>query len=256
MKIFPSIYNVTFSAAAVLLLSGFSSVHVADIETAVIEKDFKAAKQLATDYIAQNPKGEDVDQARYYLGLSKLYLKEYAAARAILEALVTNLTAGRWKDNAALGIIDSFYMEGHYQVALEKAQTLLKEKKDSEILSLIYLKIARANMRLARWKEARVYLDKIAKTFPDSLESHAAKQLLEEKQFFAVQVGSFLDRGRADTLVQKLLNQNEYAYIVETIDKSGAKFYRVRVGQLSRLEEAEKLDQKLSENGYPTRIYP
>ena len=256
MKKFSAINNFTQCVLIIFLLSGFSSNQVSDIEKAVIQKDFKAAEKLAQDYIAQNPKDKEVDHARYYLGLSKLYLNEYAAAREIFEALAQHASDERWSDNAALGIVDSFYMAGNYPAAIDNAQALLKEKKDSEILSLIYLKIARANLRLARWGEARIYLQKIVKDFPNSLEVHSAKQLLEEKQFFAVQVGSFLDRSRADGIAERLRNENEYVYIVETIDKSGAKFYRVRVGQLTRLDAAEKLDQKLSQAGYPTRIYP
>ena len=50
--------------------------------------------------------------------------------------------------------------------------------------------------------------------------------------------------------------KGEYVYIVETTDSSGRQFYRVRVGQLSVLEEANKLSQKLSESGYPAQVYP
>ena len=113
----------------IFLLSGFSSIRVSDIETAVIDKDFKAAEQLAKDYIAQNPDDKEVDQARYYLGLSKLYLNEYPAAREIFETLIAHASDERLKDNAALGIVDSFYMEGNYKGAIDKARALLKEKK-------------------------------------------------------------------------------------------------------------------------------
>ena len=61
---------------------------------------------------------------------------------------------------------------------------------------------------------------------------------------------------KAEGLVQELKSRGEYAYIVETIDHAQKKFYRVRIGQLSTLEEAEGLKVKLAQFGYPARIYP
>ncbi len=57
-------------------------------------------------------------------------------------------------------------------------------------------------------------------------------------------------------MTSELQQKGEYAYIVETVDPQGRKFYRVRVGQLVLLDEAQKLKSKLSKAGYPTEIYP
>jgi hypothetical protein len=54
----------------------------------------------------------------------------------------------------------------------------------------------------------------------------------------------------------ELKSKKEYAYIVETMDRHKRKFYRVRVGQLILLDEAQKLKSRLSKLGYPTKIYP
>ncbi len=101
-----------------------------------------------------------------------------------------------------------------------------------------------------------VLLKKITKRFPESLEAHVAKQFLNEKQYFAVQVGAFIERNRAEKLITELQEKGEYAYIVETIDQQKRKFYRVRVGQIALMDEAQKLKLKLSEAGYPSEIYP
>ena len=147
-------------------------------------------------------------------------------------------------------------MDGKYPGALKVAEELYAKSPHSEFLSLIYLKLARANLKLGRWQKAKEYLQKITNEFPQSLEAHTAKQLLEEKQYFAVQVGAFLDRGRAEKLVSELKEKGEYAYTVETIDREGKKFYRVRVGKLALLDDAQTLESKLAQLGYPTRIYP
>ncbi len=244
------------AAAACLAFAGLASASLEDVETAIIEKDYQRAHDLSQELLTQQPSSAQAPEAKYYLGLSELRMDRYADARKIFHDLLKESKDHRLQDKAHLGIIDSLYMEGQYEVALLEAQSLLKASPRSEFLSLIYLKMARANLKLARWDKAREYLNKIVGEFPESLERHVAKQLLEEKQYFAVQVGAFLDQQRAQTLTEELKQKDQYAYIVETIDAEGKKFYRVRVGQFAVLSEARNLMSQLSQSGYPTLIYP
>ena len=123
-------------------------------------------------------------------------------------------------------------------------------------MSLIYLKTARIHLKLTQWKEAKEYLQKVINEFPQSLEAPIAQKLMEEKEFFTVQVGSFLDRDKAMQLMEQLKAKGQYAYIVETATSDNKKYYRVRVGQMTSLSNAQSLETKLSHLGYPTLIYP
>jgi len=239
-----------------LFLCGFKPAGIDDIQTAVIKKDFKKAKQLAAEYIAGNPAAGQKGEALYYLGLSELYLGDHRQARDTFQQALTLRPEGALDSKINFGIIDSYLLAGDYQTALDLSMDMVKGTKNSEYTSLLYLKIARANLRLRQWQEAQDYLNRIIHTFPQSPEFHRAKQLLEEKQYFAVQVGSFLEQEKALTLVEELQDKKEYAYIVETTDKDGRKFYRVRVGQFSDLDQAQDMKRKLTRLGYPTRIYP
>ncbi len=241
---------------SLLFLYGFSDTALTEIETAIIEKDYQKAKDLAQGYLDQSPSQGKREHALYYLGLSQLWLQEYAQARDAFRHLLKYSSDKKIKDKARLGMIDSFYMQEKYSEALQEAEETLKASPKSEYLSLIYLKIARSNLKLTQWDKAKEYLRKIADQFPNSPETHIAKQLLEEEQYFAVQLGAFLDRQRAENLLGDLKKMEEYAYIIETTDKEGRKFYRVRVGQLSTLNEAQELKSRLSQLGYPTQIYP
>ena len=112
-------------------------------------------------------------------------------------------------------------------------------------------------MKLAKWSEAKDYLNRVASLFPNSFEGAIAKQLLEEPQYFSVQVGAFKDRSGAEALATELKQKNEYAYTIETVDSQNTKFYRVRVGHLTLLDDAQKLKSELSTKGYPTtQIFP
>ncbi len=239
-----------------LFLCGFSSIGLSDIATAIIQKDFAKAKSLSEEFIKSNPPKEKEDKAYYYLALSQLNLDQYDLSRKTFLKLIKRAPEKSLEDKAYLGIIDAYYIEENYFAALAQVEKLLKHKPQPEMLSLVYLKTARAHFKLSHWDKAEEYLKKIINEFPDGLENHLAKQLLEEKQYFAVQVGAFIDRERAERLMQELQSKGEYSYIVETIDQTDKKFYRVRVGQLVTLNEAEKLKQRLSSLGYPTQIYP
>jgi tetratricopeptide (TPR) repeat protein len=239
------------------LLPSMSWADFSDIETAILNQDYASVEQLAQEFLTQEkqPK-EEAFRARYYLGLSYIRLGRFEEAQNLFKNLVLQKTDNKWRDQAYLGYFDSLYMDGRYEEALKMVKKLFSESPHSEFLSLAYLKAARANLKLTRWNDAADYLKKIVHRFPQSLEAYTAKQLLEEKQYFAVQVGAFLEQSRAQKLVEELNKKNEYAYVVETTDKDNRKFFRVRVGQMTKLEDAKELQSKLSHQGYPTQIYP
>jgi len=248
--------NLGIIFLAAFCLYGFSDISLKDIETAIIKEEYQQAKQLAQQLLSGELADDQKNEARYYLGLCELRLGQYAQSREIFTDLAKKNADKTLRDKAHLGLFDAYYLDEQYEQAYSITQRLLEISPGSEFLSLIYLKCARASLKLAMWDEARVCLNKIIDRFPDSLEAHAAKQFLNEKQYFAVQVGSFIERKRAENLTSELQQKGEYAYIVETVDRQDRRFYRVRVGQLALLDEAQKLKSELSKAGYPTEIYP
>lgn len=250
--------QIHYAVLVVILLSlcGFSDISIKDVETAVINQDFEQAKNIAIQLLSDESIRSQHNEISYYLGLCDLRLGRYEQARKVFVKLTKLKRDDNLRDKAYLGIFDTYYTDGQYTNALSSINRLLKVSPESEFLSLIYLKLGRANLRLAHWYEARKYLEKILTDYPNSMEVHVAGQLLNEKQYFAVQVGAFMDRQRAEKLTDELQKKGEYAYVVETIDQQSRTFYRVRVGQLVLLEKAQKLKIKLSKEGYPTQIYP
>ena len=227
-----------------------------DIQTAIIGEDFSRAEKLAREFIAGSAPEPQRQEALYYLGLSQLQVGRHAEAYDTFRRLLNSLPERRLRDKAYIGTIDALYFQGAYDEAAKVADTLLERSPRSEFLTLIYLKAARANLKLARWQKAQIFLRKIQREFPESFEASIARQLLEEEQFFTVQVGAFLDPSKAEELMQTLDSRGEYAYIVKTTDRFGQVFYRVRVGRLTTLRDAENLKARLSQLGYPALIYP
>jgi len=73
--------------------------------------------------------------------------------------------------------------------------------------------------------------------------------------FYTVQVGSFINFTNARNLRDKLTSKGYDAYLQEA-DTSGTKAYRVKVGRLKSRPEVTQLANKLSSEGYPTKILP
>ena len=245
-----------FLCLMVIASSSLAYAALPDIETAVMNKEYAKVRELASNIIKDSNNPLERAEAQYYYGLAELRLGQYAEARSAFQSVMDARPAQDIYDKAALGLTEGFYTAGFYTDALDTANYLFKKSPHSSFLSLIYLKIAGADLKLMRWEDANTYLKKIINEFPQSPEAPIAKQLVEEKQYFAVQVGSFLDRGRALTLIDDLKGRGQYAYVVETNATNGQKYYRVRVGQMSSLADAQDLKKRLDKLGYPTLIYP
>ncbi len=247
---------VFFVILGFLFAAQVAAASLEEIKTAVLQEDFARVKVLSQEDLASKSLAGKQEEVLYYLALSELYTGEPNAARGRFQRIVDSTKNMDLYDQACIGVINSYYLTGFYREALKRAQQLLAQRPESNYLSLVYLKIARVNLKLQHWEPAQRFLKKVMNDFPDSLEAYTAKQLLEEKQFFTVQLGAFLAQDKALGLVEALRLKGHYGYIVETEDKAGKKFYRVRVGEVGSLDAAEKLKEKLSALGYPALIYP
>ncbi len=246
----------SLSLMAGLLVGNIGCADIGDIEAAVMDKDYVAVKELATTVLKSTADKTKRIEAEYYLGLAQLRLGQYAQARKAFQMVMEATSDKDFYDKAAVGMLEGLVLAGFYKDALKEGERLLKRSPNSPFLSVVYLKMARTNLKMMQWSKANEYLNKILTEFPDSLEAPLAKQLMEEKEYFTVQVGSFTDKGRAVALSNELKISGHYAYIVEMLSPEGSKFYRVRVGQMTSLPDAKNLEKRLAQLGYPTLIYP
>lgn len=229
---------------------------IADVEAAVMDKDYAQGLALSSAILKQTSDQKMRINVEYYFGLCQLRLGKYAEARTAFAMVMSASLTQDLYEKAALGLIEGLYMGAFYNDALKEGKRLLSRNPNSPSKSLIYLKIARADLKLMKWEDAKQTLNKLIKEYPKSFEAPIAKGLLEEKEFFAVQIGAFQDKDKAMHLVDDLKAKAQYAYIVEIKSADGKKFYRVRVGQMSSLDQAQNVQSQLSHQGYPSLIYP
>lgn len=221
-----------------------------------MEKNYDQARYLSSKFLKKSKDPQQRIEAKYYIGLSQLRLGQYSQSRKAFHTVMQATADVDLYDKAAMGLVESYYLTGFYKDALKQGEALLRKHPNSQSKSLIYLKIGRTYLKMMEWQKARNYLQKIINEFPESLEAPIAKGLLDEKEYFSVQVGSFLEQQRAIKLSEELKEKDQYAYIVETTSPDGKTFFRVRVGQATSLNDAHNLESKLTRLGYPTLIYP
>ena len=250
-------YRFAFVSLFLSTLIAFPALaNIVEIERAFLEQDYPRAEVLAQEALKKSTSDSEA-QYQYYLGLSQLRLTKYGLAASALKDMVNDTSVpNELRDKAHLALIDAYFLAEKYDLAGRLADQFVSVSVNSDYLSTLYLKLARIRFKQAQFTEARLYLRKIVNEYPSSLDVYLAKQFLQEKMYFSVQVGSFRDRGRAKDLIQQLNAEGRTAYIFEVKDHLGQKYYRVRVGQLSYLDQAKGLQDQLAKQGYPTRIYP
>ncbi|MCX5681700.1 MAG: tetratricopeptide repeat protein, partial [Candidatus Omnitrophica bacterium] len=181
---------LNIAACILFLCAGSAFASLEEIKTAILKEDYQTAKTLSEAALAAKSLGAQEEEVLYYLALSQLYLGQIEKARGNFQKVVDSTKNMDLSDQATIGVISSYYLNGDYRASLKRSHQLLSERPNSNYLSLVYLKIARANLKLRNWEPARRFLLKVVTDFPDSLEAYTAKKLLEEKQFFTVQVGA------------------------------------------------------------------
>jgi tetratricopeptide (TPR) repeat protein len=230
---------------------------MADIERAIVMRQYEKVQMLSEQALQLNNLDRDMRlRIMYYLALSQIHRHDYKDARDVFQQVIDAAPDNQIYDQAYLGLFDAYYRDEYYEPAKLTIERMFRLRPESAFLSIMHLKAARVNLKLANWTQAKGHLMTIRSDFPNSFEADTARQLLEEKHYFSVQIGAFLERERAQSLVNELQNKDEYAYIIETRDRHDRRFFRVRVGQLTRIKEAQRLKNKLSRHGYPTQIVP
>lgn len=256
-----NLFNIVILIICIPFLFGFSRDYLMEIEVALLNKDFASLNVSAITFLSscsekqENVKKQDCDLVEYYLALSYLYTGDYQKAKDILTSLKRIRNDADLEQKIYLGLMDTYFFQEDYQKALSLGDKFLEQWKSSAYLSLVYLKQAKVYLKLANWEKANMILKKITSGFPNSLEVEVANRLLEEKQYFAVQIGSFIERNSAEELVSDMRLKGYYAYIIESRGTKN-KFYRVRVGKLAMLSEAKLLRNKLMDKGYQCQICP
>ncbi len=246
----------------VLVTSNALALNLDKLKTLFLQGDYSLAIQEGERLLAGAPAQDpELDLLYYFLGLSYLKAENYLRASDIFEIILEEFPHTLLKEEVQLSLGDSYFLRENFTRARDYYQEIINKNPNTKYKAILYPRLSQAGFKEGNAQTAKEYLDKIKSDFPQGLESVTKEDIcsfpdVKAGAYYSVQVGSFSKSANARNLTQKLISEGYSAYTQEISILSGAKTFRVRVGKLPRLEEAQRLAKELTRKGYPTKICP
>jgi tetratricopeptide (TPR) repeat protein len=241
------------------LVIGNYNVYALDIDKVKVyflNGDYKSAILEGEKILANTDSTPESDELYYVLGLCYLKDGNYLRASDIFEIIIKEFDDSAFKEEAKLGLGDTYFLRAYYDEAQIYYKELLGSNPKTKLKPAIYYRLSQALLKEGDTEGAKKYLDELKKDFPGNLEAGINNDLYSLTDiYYTVQVGSFTKPINAKNFCNKLINEGYDAYIEES-GINEKKIYRLRVGKLKLRKEAEQLKNKLSSKGYPTKIFP
>ncbi|MFA5145684.1 MAG: SPOR domain-containing protein [Candidatus Omnitrophota bacterium] len=223
----------------------------------ILEGDYKSAISEGERLLAQDVSS---DELYYILGISYLKDGNFLRASDIFEIILREFKGSAFSDEAKLGLGDTYFLRGDFVKAEGYYKDLINSNPHTRLKAQAYYRLSQAGYKSGNTQQGQEYLDKLKQDFPLNIESSLNKDLCliadsPSAAYYTIQVGSFANITNARNLTEKLIQKGYPAYMEESSSK-GQKSYRVRVGKSALLQEISVLENKLSREGYPTKICP
>jgi len=245
---------------SVILIMSAGNGYCLDIDKVKVHflsGDYKSAisegEKVLANYATHPP---DLDELYYILGLSYLKDGNYLRASDIFEIIIREFKESRFLEESRLGLGDAYFLKGDYEKAQGYYSGLINTNPRTKLKAQLYYRQSEIALKKGDTQAAKEYLDKLKADFSFSPEIKSDKELANLSDiYYAVQVGSFVNPVNSRNLRDKLIAKGYDAYLEEAFTAS-VKSYRVRVGKLKLRDDAAQLENKLSSEGYPTKICP
>lgn len=242
-------FGLTHNSYALDLGKIRADVSGGDYESAIKEGE-KILGSLSRDEYSRNN-----DELYYLLGLSYLKQGNYLRASDIFEIIIREFKDSNFKEDARLALADTYFLRGDYSEAQGRYKKLLDTGADTKLKAAIYYRLSQCAAKEGNSESAKGYLDKLKQEFPLSFETVINPDTTTLDFYYSVQIGSFSSQANARNLTEALLAKGYPAYLEETTSEDKP-VYRVRAGKFRLRQEAIDLGNKLSGDGYPTKICP
>ena len=197
---------------------------------------------------------QGADELNYLLGLSYLKQDKFEQAQDCFRRILSN-PVSKFKERAAMASADVYLIKGQFQDAEDIYNKLLEDNPNTILRAGILYRLSQSGYRKGDKQQFDGYLLKLKRDFPLSLELRSAKgiprsePLLNEIGEFSVQVGFFVKNLNAVNFKDKLLVMGYPAYV-----EGSSEGYRVKVGRFKTQAEALDAENKLSREGFSTKL--
>lgn len=245
---------VVFFCALVFCFEAFA-LNLETIKVYFLNNDYDNAIKEGEKLLAASGSAANIDELYYILGVSYLKDGNYLRASDIFEIILKEFKKSRFKEDAKLGLGDTYLLRGDIGRAEIEYNDILTTFSNAKLKAAVYYRLSQIELKKGNKEKASEYQSKIKQEYPLSPEVNMDKLLVLEDTFYTVQAGSFSKKINAQSFVQKLNKKGYPAYMEELISNDKIA-YRVRVGKVRSKQEAEELRRKLSREGYQTKIFP
>ncbi len=211
---------------------GKSSNSYEAVMESFLSGDFAKSERLADNFRSRS-KDNRSEEMVLIRALSLMKLGRFEEARPILQTLESSASSVELRAQAAYSLGDSYYFQN------DRAQADIQYKKAVE--------------QHPGHGEAEQVRRLLGLSHPTRASTPLHQTGIEEGLLYSVQVGAFSKRRNAERLLNKLMRNRYDAYISQ---EEASQHFRVRVGHLTVREDAQSLESRLKQDGYPTKIFP
>lgn len=194
------------------------------IETLILQDCYSEAAGECKKLLVHHHQDKVRAKASYLLGLCQLKENEFLAARENFKIVLRNSAGSKFRDDASLGIADSYFLAGEFAQAESSYVQFMRDFPGSPLVTI-------ARKHIDECKQGRHF----------------------SNSYFSVQAGCFSNRQNAKRLRDELIDKGFQGYLLEL---PGEGLFRVRVGKFSNRHQAESLEHRLKSEGYPTKVCP
>ncbi|MDD4979664.1 MAG: SPOR domain-containing protein [Candidatus Omnitrophica bacterium] len=241
----------------IVICNSAYALDIDKVKVSFLNGDYKSAISAGEKALANySGSHSGLEELYYILALSYLKDGNYLRASDIFEILLKEFKNSPFTEGAQVGLGDTYFLRGEYVKAQDYYKELLNVDPRTRFTASLYYRLSQIGFKTGDTQQAKEYLDKLKKNFPSSLEVKLDKELYSLTDiYYTVQVGSFAKASNAGNLRDKLIKRGYDAY-TEEAQMNDARVYRVKVGRLKLRSEATQLENRLSGEGYPTKIIP
>ena len=248
-------------ALVVFFLSFAYGASLDTMKVYFLSADYKAAILEGEKLLAGAKDSSGLDELYYLLGLSYLKDGNYLRASDIFEIMLYEIKPNRFKEEAKLALGDTYLLRKDPGKAQEYYLALLQANPVTKLRAQLYYRLSKTGFDTGNTQQGAQYREKLKKEFPSDIEALTNQDICyidkntSSGTFYTVQVGYFANPSNARNLTQELASKGYPAYTEEVLI-AGKRYYRVLVGKSIVRRDTAILADKLSAQGYPTKICP
>jgi len=229
---------------------------LAKAEVFFLQKLYVQAIEAAQEVIQEHPDDARLmAHASYLTGASYVNLFDFLTAKQNFRVIITKYKDSAYYEDAYLGLGDIEFLQENLEEALQIYTAFADRGPTSKRRATLYFRLAELYLKNGDVVRSRDYLKRLREEFPLSFEARDAGRLEGEKVWYTVQVGAFTDFRNAKVFVEELKNKGYDVYSVLCM-LSGKKLCRVRIGRFFGKREAQSLQERLTLDGYYSKICP